>query len=312
MTVASGNEAAGPERPKREAARSTPEALAQARGGAREGLDWLGRQPESRAGILVRALELVGRIVLFGIFRFRIQATGRELLPAAGGYLLVAAAHRGWMDPFLVLHAVPLEPRVWFLGSGPAAFTPRWRERFLHRLGGILPVWRGGVGIEPHVAAARAVLANGGVFLMMPEGGISGPPDRIAAFRYGSALIALRTGAPIVPLALAGTQELYIGKRMASQIMPPTSLRELLGPDWNGIVPAEGSRAELDLAHAVTDRLEALFEPVIPVLYATTIDPPGHPRRLRRLTWLLGGRPRRTPNRTNAQADDARADDAQG
>ena len=206
----------------------------------------------------------------------------------AGGYLLVAAAHRGWMDPILVLHALPAEPRVWFLGSAPSTFTSRWRERFVHRLGGLLPVWRGGVGVEPHIASARAVIANGGVFAQMPEGTVSGPAGRIGPFRVGWALIALRTGAPVVPFAIAGTEELYIGRRMATRILPPTSPATLLGPAWDGRLPTEGSRDELDLARQLTERLEAVLGPVVVELYPATVDPPSHPRRLRRrLTWLL-------------------------
>ncbi|HEY5628417.1 MAG TPA: hypothetical protein VIR16_02810, partial [Candidatus Limnocylindrales bacterium] len=119
---------------------------------AREGLDWLGRAPEARASLLYRAVRLYARLVLFGVFRMRVATSGQELLPRGGGYLLIAAAHRGWMDPFLVLHALPVEPRVWFLGSAPSTFTNRLRERFIHRLGGLLPVWPGGVGIDAHVA----------------------------------------------------------------------------------------------------------------------------------------------------------------
>jgi hypothetical protein len=216
-----------------------------------------------------------------------IETSGQEHLPR-GGYLLIAAAHRGWMDPFLVMHAVPIEPRVWFLGSGPSTFTSRLRERFIHRLGGLLPVWRGGVGIESHVAAARAVIANGGVFAQMPEGTVSGPSGRIGPFRAGAALIALRTGAPIVPLAMAGTEELYIGRRLVSRVLPATSARELLGNVWDGVLPPEGSREELDLAHHLSTRFEAVLGPAVEAIYPRTVDPPTHPRRLRkRLTWLL-------------------------
>ena len=168
----------GPEAPRRVAeARTSPEALAAARGGVQEGLAWLGREPESKASVLVRALAVVARLALFGAFRFKVDMSGRDRLPAGGGYLLVAAIHRGWMDPFLIMHALPLEPRVWFLGSGPSAFSAKWREWLLHRVGGMLPVWRGGVGVEQHVASANAVLRNGGVFVLVPEGGVSGPPD---------------------------------------------------------------------------------------------------------------------------------------
>jgi 1-acyl-sn-glycerol-3-phosphate acyltransferase len=273
---------------RRPPGRIAPEALAAARGGAVEGLDWLGRPPEAKAGLFVRCISVVARLVLFGIFRFRVDVFGRELLPRTGGYLVVAAAHRGWMDPFLVLCTLPLEPRVWFLGSGPSAFGPRWREALLHTLGGLLPVWRGGVGVEKHVRAARAVIANGAILAQMPEGTVSGPIGRIGPFRTGAALIALRTGAPIVLLAMAGTEELYLGRRMAARVLPPTTAAELLGDRWNGTLPAEGSRAELDLARDLTDHFEAQLGPVVAALHPATVDPPDRPRRFQeRLTWLL-------------------------
>jgi len=221
----SGGRATTPPRRRRPASRLERGVLSSA--DAQEGLAWLGRPPEARASLLYRAVRLFARFVLFGLCRMKVDTSGQEHLPN-GGYLLIGAAHRGWMDPFLVMHAVPVQPRVWFLGSGPSAFTSRLRERFIHRLGGLLPVWRGGVGIDSHLAAARAVIANGGVFAQMPEGTVSGRPGRIGPFRAGAALIALRTGAPIV-----------------------------LGP-------------------------------AVAALYPRTVDPPTHPRRLRkRLTWLL-------------------------
>jgi 1-acyl-sn-glycerol-3-phosphate acyltransferase len=282
---------APPPRPvgRRPRPRIRPEALAAARGGAREGLDWLGRPPEAKASLLYRAVRLVARFLLFGLFRFRIETSGRELLPK-GGYLLVGAAHRGWMDPFLVMHALPAEPRAWFLGSGPSTFAARWREVLIHRLGGLLPVWRGGVGVDAHVRSARAVVDAGAVFVQMPEGTVNGPAGTIGPFRPGAALIALRTGAPIVPFAMAGTEELYVGRRMASRILAPTSVAELLGAGWDGHPPEPGSREELALAHRASDALAAVLRPAVEALHPGTIDPPDRRRRLRRrLTWLFLG-----------------------
>ena len=273
----------------RPTARLRPEELAAARGGAREGLDWLGHPPSAKVGPFYRFIVLVARFVLFVVFRFRVDAAGRELLPT-GGYFLVGAAHRGWMDPLLVVHALPLEPRPWFLGSGPSTFTAPWREWLVRRLGGLLPVWRGGVGIDSHVRSAKAVIDAGAVFVQMPEGTVNGPAGRLGPFRPGAALIALRLNAPIVPFAMAGTEELYVGRRMASRILPPTTVAELLGSGWDGVVPEAGSRAELHLARRVTDALAARIGPVVEALHPGTIDPPAHPRRWRRrLTWLLLG-----------------------
>ena len=192
------------------------------------------------------------------------------------------------MDPFVVLHAIPAQPRAWFLGSAPSTFTSRWRESLIHRLGGLLPVWRGGVGVDTHVASARAVIANGAVFVQMPEGTVSGPAGRLGSLRSGWAIISLRTDAPIVPLAMAGTEELYLGKRMASRVLPPTTARALAGLDADAPLPEPGSREELDLAKVMNAALGALLDPVIRELHPGTVDPPEHPRRLKkRLTWLL-------------------------
>lgn len=279
-------EAPQPGRRRPPPARLSPQALADAQGGAREGLDWLGRPPESRASLLVRVLRLVARFVCFVVLRFRVRTSGQEHLPK-GGYLLVAAAHRGWMDPFVVMHGLPVEPRAWFLGSAPSTLTSHSRERLVRTLGGLLPVWRGGVTIDQHVESARAVVGNGGVFVQMPEGTVSGPAGTTGPFRIGWAVIALRTAAPIVPMAVAGTEELYVGRRMASRVLPVRTARDL-APDWDGVAPEPGSRAELDLARRMTKALEDVMRPVVEELHPWTVDPPDRRRLLRnRLTWLL-------------------------
>jgi 1-acyl-sn-glycerol-3-phosphate acyltransferase len=278
--------AAGRRRPP--PARIAPEAMAAARGGAVEGLAWLGRRPEAKASPFYRSIRLLVRFLCFVVFRFRIATSGQEHVPTGGGYLAVAAAHRGWMDPFVVMHALPTEPRAWFLGSAPSALTSRTREWLARSVGGLLPVWRGGVGIDPHVASAKAVIANGAVFVQMPEGTVSGPPGKLGPMRNGWAIIAQRTDAPILPIAMAGTEELYIGRRMASRVLPMTTVRELAGLVSDAPLPEPGSRDELALARVLSDRLAERLGPVIEALHPGTIDPPDHPRRLRdKLTWLL-------------------------
>jgi 1-acyl-sn-glycerol-3-phosphate acyltransferase len=278
-------------RRRRADANIRPDEIRRSRQDVREGLDWLGKPPAIRAGVAFRLARALARILLMGLFGFRVDARGREHLPPGGGYLLLAAVHRGWMDPFLALDAVPAEPRVWTLGSGASGFDRPWKERLLRIVGGVLPVWRGGVGIEVHVTAARAVLERGGVFSTFVEGTIGGPPDRPTPFRHGAFVIALRTGAPIVPLAVAGAEVLYRGKRFATRILPPVTMAELVGAAWQG-TPEPGSREELGAARLAAEGLEALLAPVIAEIHPLTVDPSTRRRRWPWLTGLLLGRPK--------------------
>jgi 1-acyl-sn-glycerol-3-phosphate acyltransferase len=258
-----------------------PQQLAASRGRpALEGLDWLGHPPSRRAPWLYRFMLGLGDFVLFRICRIRVRVAGRENLPA-GGYIVAAALHRGWIDPLIVLRALPLEPRVWFMGSAASAFDKRWKERLLHRMGGLLPVWRGG-GVDVHVTGARAVIDQGAVLCLFIEGGIVGPPDRVwPGARAGTGLLALRANAPIVPLAVAGTAELYRGRTIAVRILPPMTVDQLLGVDVDR--PAANSRDELRVARAIVKALSATIDDALPELISST---PPLRQADRRWSWL--------------------------
>ena len=263
-----------------------PEALAAARGGAqREGLDWLGRAPDGHLGMLARLLLGLGSVCLFRLAAIRVTVDGPEHLPGAG-YVVAAALHRAWIDPLVAIRALPAEPRPWFIGSGPSTFQRPWREALLRHVGGILPVWRGGVDPDVHVTAAKAVVDAGCPFVIFVEGAVAGDPDRIHRVRAGVGLLALRLGdVPIVAMAVAGTNDVYRGKRVAVRILPPLTARALAGADWPATEPRPETRDELRLARLVTDRLAERLQAAVDELYPGTVDPPDRPRRWR---WLRG------------------------
>jgi len=250
-----------------------------------EGIDWLARAPDARAPSLYRIVVALSRQFLLRICGLQVEIVGTEHLPP-GGFVAVCALHRSWVDPMVVVHALPLEPRVWFLGSGPTSFDRPWKERLLLRTGGLLPVWRGGTDISVHVRSAQAVLDEGAVLALFAEGRIGGPVDAPARMRAGSALLCLRTGAPIVPIAIAGADELYRGKRIGVRVLEPTDAASLLGPRWNGL-PEPGSREEMRVAHALTDAIEERLAPAIAEIHRACVDAPDRPRRWRWLTRLL-------------------------
>ena len=250
-----------------------------------QGIDWLGRTPGPEAPLLYRLLIAIAAWFLFGLCRLRLSVTGAERMPSEG-CIAVSALHRSWIDPLLVVRALPLEPRVWFMGSGATAFDRTWKERLLQRTGGLLPVWRGGTDVSVHVRTAQAVVDAGGVLGLFAEGRIGGAPNRPARMRSGAALLCLRTGAPIVPIAVSGAEELYRGKRLRVDVLGPFTAAELLGV--TRLEPVEaGSRAELRQARELTAALEAKLAASISASYPVTVDPPGARRRWRWLTRLL-------------------------
>jgi hypothetical protein len=87
---------------------------------------------------------------------------------------------------------------------------------------------------------------------------------------------------------MAGTDELYLGRRMASRVLPPTSVHALAGLDPGMPLPMPGSREELELARRMSESLAAILGPAVEALQPWTVDPPERRRWLRgRLTWLL-------------------------
>ena len=243
-----------------------------------EGLAWLGRAPSARAGPFVRGLLRLFRVAMSTIGGIRVTVEGRDRLPT-GGSIAAIAAHRSWFDgPLLMSEFV--RPRLWYIASAGAIFKFPGMEWAMRRFGGMVPVQRGGVDIDVHVDAARAIIDAGAVFGIYPEGTRSGDDVALTTFRRGIGVIGLRTGAPIVPVALGGTKMLYRGRRVGVRILPATTALALAGLDR---VPEAGSQAEFDAARDVSSALAELLAPYVTELARLAEDPPDHPRRWR---WM--------------------------
>jgi len=222
-----------------------------------EGVAWLGRLPWAQATLSYRALRFALRVVL-GALGMRVSGVGLDRLATSGSRILVGAPHRRYYEAFALGIAAPAAPRIWWLGLGPFIVgRGRIRSGLLRRLGGLLPVWRGTSGIETHLNAASAVFAAGAHYGVMPEGGTGGPKDRFAEFRPGAAIIAMRTGVPIVPVVFRFHNRRFGLPRVEIIALTDTS------PCADQPVPMPGSREELTIAatwsDALADRMEAIW-----------------------------------------------------
>lgn len=248
-----------------------------------EGLAWLGRAPSARSNMLFTSLWYLARLLL-RISGLKVGVEGVEHRPTGGGYLLAIGGHRRWIDGPLVYIISPREPRIWYLGNGVAILRHRWVARLLHAMGGMLPVYRGGTDVAVHLESAEAVLGAGAVFALYPEGTRHNPPAELGRFRRGIGFLGLRTGVPILPVALGGTLELYRGRRIVYRILPPVTALELAGLTQ---APAPDSHEEVEAIRRASDALRSLIEPHYEALAAASDDPPSHPRRWRWMTTLF-------------------------
>lgn len=131
---------------------------------------------------------------------YEISVEGSSQLPA--GPVILAANHRSFMDSVFV--ALVVDRPVSFLSK--AEYFDRRATAWMFRATGQIPVRRGSpAGARRALAAAREVLAAGGVVGVYPEGTRS-RDGLLHRGHLGPARLALSTGAPIVPVGLVGTE----------------------------------------------------------------------------------------------------------
>ncbi len=216
-----------------------------------------------RATPLYRFLVFACRAIA-GTLRIRLVLEGAENLPRdrdgrpAGGWIAAAFPHRTWVEPFVVLLLLPLEPRPVFFGEvAPVVRSPLRRWVFRH-VGGVvtIPERRRASAFERHVEAARRTVTDGLVFTLFPEVGPPSPLGRARPFGGGIGYFALRSGAPIVPLVFGGSDELHLGRRLVMRALPRVTVRELAGIGPGELLPDPGSPAERDIARRVVAALQ--------------------------------------------------------
>jgi 1-acyl-sn-glycerol-3-phosphate acyltransferase len=126
------------------------------------------------------------------------EVRGRESIPRAGG-LIVAANHISYWDPPVVGAAIPREAH--YLAKQELFSVPILGP--LIRSVNSIPIRRGGIDLSG-LSRAIEVLEKGGVLLVFPEGSRM-KDGALHPSRPGLGLMAVQTGAPVVPCYVSGT-----------------------------------------------------------------------------------------------------------
>ncbi len=131
----------------------------------------------------------------------RCEVKGKENVPPSGP-LIVIANHLNLADPPILGTIIP---RKMIFMAKEELFHP-WPVGYFIRAFGSFPVRRGGRDRRA-LEEAQAILQEGMALAMFPEGTRSKTTQLQTAFP-GSALMALRFGAPILPVGITGTEKL--------------------------------------------------------------------------------------------------------
>lgn len=145
-----------------------------------------------------RSIILLAKF-LFTIYIRKFEVVGREHVPLEGP-LVLASNHVNNVDPPAITLAVPRFPM--FMAKREMITWPILGPAI--RMFGAFPVRRGGADLSA-IRAASDVVNEGNMVVMFPEGTRS-RTGGLTKGHPGTALIALRTGAPILPVAVTGTE----------------------------------------------------------------------------------------------------------
>ncbi|MGH9118204.1 MAG: HAD-IB family hydrolase [Acidimicrobiales bacterium] len=208
-----------------------------------------------------RLLQLVVRPELMPYVRFDID--GVENLPPQGPAILVAN-HRSYFDAVAITVTLAERGRpVRFLAKKELFDVPL-AGPLLRAMGGIV-VDRGSGSDEPLRAAAEAVQA-GELVVILPQGTIPRGPaffDPVLEGRPGAARLAAATKAPVIPMGLWGTEEVW---PRSSRLPNVTNLRH---PPTVRVRVGEPVDVKRRSAAADTKRIMAAISALLPPEAAT-------------------------------------------
>ncbi len=149
---------------------------------------------------------------------FRLSIQGEENIPPSGAAIL-ASNHLSFLDANIISAASPRKISFMIAREWYEHWTIRWMAEFL----GCIPVNRSGQDLAA-VKTALKHLSRGYLLGCFPEGGIS-QNGEIQEGKLGVALLAIKSGCPLVPVRLSG----YGFQSLSRTFLIPKRIRITIG-----------------------------------------------------------------------------------
>ncbi len=213
------------------------------------------------SGWIYGFLTALTRVVVYTFTRWTVE--GVEHLPPSGPVVLVSN-HLHLLDPPLIAascrrHVHPMAKRELF--EAPLVGWVLWPY-------GAFPVRRFSADMGA-LRAARGYLRGGHVVLMFPEGTRSRDAQLHPALP-GAAMVALLADAPVVPVAITGTEEV----RVPGTLLRPFRLNRLrIRVVFGEPFKLDFDGAESRHAEAATDRMMRAIAALLPPSYQGAYGP---------------------------------------
>jgi 1-acyl-sn-glycerol-3-phosphate acyltransferase len=205
---------------------------------------------------------------------------GQENVPPAGGVIL-APNHMSHFDPLVVAHFVYGAGR-WprFLAKASLWDVPV--VGFFLRKTLQIPVERGSVEAVKSLDALVVALREGGAVIIYPEGTTTKQPDLWPMRgKTGAARLALLTGAPVVPIAHWGAQQVFDVRTKKLSLRPRRPMSVIAGEPidikpWEGAAPTRAALDEMTdaIMTAVRDLLAEIRGAPPPALHPAPVRRP--------------------------------------
>lgn len=214
------------------------------------------RPPAAAAPFEPDPRKSIGYRIARGIFVsivgtwFRPIVVGRDRIPASGP-VIITPVHRSFAD--FAFSAFLTRRKLFFMAKDDL-----WKVPALGRLLlvlGCFPVHREGADREAMRRAER-VLERGQVLVLFPEGTRKQGPV-LASLHEGAAFLAARTGAPLVPVGIAGSD---VSMPKGQRIPRPMRIDVVAGAPVPPPPRNASGRVPRSTVHATTEALRAAIQ----------------------------------------------------
>jgi 1-acyl-sn-glycerol-3-phosphate acyltransferase len=209
---------------------------------------WGGRPPDDQeSSLLYEVVKFASAPLANAMCRPHIS--GAAHVPRTGPAIL-AVNHLSILDSFLL---PALLPRHVTFTAKNEYFSGNPVSGFFMRLGGSLPIDRESAhAAQAMLDDAAALLERGELFGIHPEGTRS-PDGRLYRGKIGVAWLALKTGAPVLPVALRGTEKVL---PVGAKVPRPASIGITIGAPMR----FEGDHTKARDRRRVTDEIMAAIQ----------------------------------------------------